>query len=409
RSAQSSQPGQPGGAYGTNVYGGPTTPATTATGVYGNGSIPGGSTPNGPGTPNGPSVSGTPGSPAPKPKRKHTGAIIAAVICVIALVAAAGGYALWRNREHQAAVSACTDAQSEFDKSASTLSNSITKGKQALNDTQYDEVNDQTAITGLNNLVNTSTDDGSSESCSTSRTTAELNASADKFKSLAKSNVTLASKIDNGVSTLKTSKTSKTLSDAKSALETTLGKAKELMTSATGNVTDETVLTALQQAISDASTLMQSLTDADTSKVTASALNKASDTLETAMDKVNASVKAKQAADDKTRCQNIAGNYGMWQGSMQLTVNADCSVSMQDAGEASGSSGAYAYTADSYKENGDGTTTWSLSNNETMTYYPAGKESPSIKQFIDALGNGETDPTVNLPKIETGDGSAYVG
>ncbi|RSX50038.1 zinc ribbon domain-containing protein [Bifidobacterium callimiconis] len=421
---QFGQPGQPDGAYGTNTYGdnaaygnqygGSTAPTPTTTGGYGNGSIPGGSTPNVPGTPNGPGSGQVPGgpignAPAPKPKRRHTGAIVAAVICVIALVAAAGGYALWRNREHQAAVSACTEAQSSFDKSATTLSNSITKGKQAISDTQYDEVSDQTAITSLNNLVNTSTDDGSSESCSVDRTTAQLNASADKFKSLAKSNVTLASKIDNGVTTLKGSKASKTLADAKSTLESTLSKAKELMTSATGNVTDETVLTALQQAISDASTLMQSLTDADSSKVTASALNKASDTLETAMEKVNASVKAKQAADDKTRCQNIAGNYGMWQGSMQLTVSADCSISMQDAGEASGSSGAYSYTADSYKENGDGTVTWSLSNNETMTYYPAGKEAPSIKQFIDALGNGETDPTVNLPKIETGDGSAYVG
>ncbi|OZG57302.1 hypothetical protein BTIS_1396 [Bifidobacterium tissieri] len=414
---QYGQPNQP------NQYGQSSQPGTyPAYAGYGNANaaggpgaragVPGLPTPNGPNGPQGPA--GQNPSNAPKPKRKGKGkrvaAIVAAVICVIAIAASGGGYFWWTNQQHQTALSACTNAQSEFDKSATTLSSSITKGKQAASGTQYDEVNDQNDLTGLNNLVNTTTDDGSSESCNADRTTAELNSSADKFKALAKTNLTLASKIDNAVTTLKSSKANKTLADAKSALESTLSKAKELMTSATGNVTDESTLTALQQAISDANTMLQSLTtDSDTSKITASSLNKAAETLETAMDKVNASVKAKQAADDKTRCQNIAGNYGMWQGSMQLTVNSDCSISMQDAGTPSGSSGAYSYTTNSYKENGDGTITWTLSNNETMTYYPSGTQSPSIKKFVDALGNGETDPTVNMPKLETGDGSAYVG
>ena len=372
--------------------------------------VPGLPTPNGPNGPQGPAGQNPSNAPKPKRKGRHIAAIVATVICVIAIAAGGGGYFWWTNQQHQTALSACTNAQSEFDKSATTLSSSVTKGKQAVSGTQYDEVKDQNDLTGLSNLVNTTTDDGSSESCNADRTTAELNSSANKFKALAKTNLTLASKIDNAVTALKSSKANKSLADAKSALESTLGKAKELMTSATGNVTDESVLTALQQAISDASTLLQSLTtDSDTSKVTASSLNKAAETLETAMDKVNASVKAKQAADDKTRCQNIAGNYGMWQGSMQLTVNSDCSISMQDAGTPSGSSGAYSYTTNSYKENGDGTITWNLSNNETMTYYPSGKQSPSIKEFVDALGNGETDPTINMPKIETGDGAAYVG
>ncbi|WP_219846813.1 hypothetical protein [Bifidobacterium sp. UTCIF-39] len=420
---QANQYGQPNQYGQANQYGQPNQPGTyPAYPGYGNAnaaaapsssaSVPGLPTPNGPNGLQGPA--GQNPSNAPKPKRKGKGrrvaAIVAAVICVIAIAAGGGGYFWWTNQQHQTALSACTNAQSEFDKSATTLSSSVTKGKQAVSGTQYDEVNDQNDLTGLNNLVNTTTDDGSSESCNADRTTAELNSSADKFKALAKTNLTLASKIDNAVTTLKSSKANKTLADAKSALESTLSKAKKLMTSATGNVTDESTLTALQQAISDANTMLQSLTtDSDTSKITASSLNKAAETLETAMDKVNASVKAKQAADDKTRCQNIAGNYGMWQGSMQLTVNSDCSISMQDAGTPSGSSGAYSYTTNSYKENGDGTITWTLSNNETMTYYPSGTQSPSIKKFVDALGNGETDPTVNMPKIETGDGSAYVG
>ncbi|WP_223848276.1 hypothetical protein [Bifidobacterium tissieri] len=405
---QYGQPNQPGtypayAGYGNaNAAGGPGVGA----------GVPGLPTPNGPNGTQGPAGQNPSNAPKPKPKRKgrRVAAIAAAVVCVIAIAAGGGGYFWWMNQQHQTALSACTNAQSEFDKSATTLSSSITKGKQAASGTQYDEVNDQNDLTGLSNLVNTTTDDGSSESCNADRTTAELNSSADKFKALAKTNLTLASKIDNAVTTLKSSKANKSLADAKSALESTLSKAKELMTSATGNVTDESTLTALQQAISDANTLLQSLTtDSDTSKITASSLNKAAETLETAMDKVNASVKAKQAADDKARCQNIAGNYGMWQGSMQLTVNSDCSISMQDAGTPSGSSGAYSYTTNSYKENGDGTITWTLSNNETMTYYPSGTQSPSIKKFVDALGNGETDPTVNMPKIETGDGSAYVG
>ena len=403
---QYGQPSQPGTYPAYAGYGNANAAAGTGTGA----GVPGLPTPNGPNGPQGPAGQNPSNAPKPKGKGKRIAAIVAAVICVIAIAAGGGGYFWWTNQQHQTALSACTNAQSEFDKSATTLSSSVTKGKQAISGTQYDEVKDQNDLTGLNNLVNTTTDDGSSESCNADRTTAELNSSADKFKALAKTNLTLASKIDNAVTTLKSSKANKTLADAKSALESTLSKAKELMTSATGNVTDESTLTALQQAISDASTLLQSLTtDSDTSKVTASALNKAAETLETAMNKVNESVKAKQAAADKTRCQNIAGNYGMWQGSMQLTVNSDCSISMQDAGTPSGSSGAYSYTTNSYKENGDGTITWTLSNNETMTYYPSGTQSPSIKKFVDALGNGETDPTVNMPKIETGDGAAYVG
>ncbi|WP_236024558.1 hypothetical protein [Bifidobacterium pluvialisilvae] len=408
----------------------------------GNGTVPpGGISPagaNGPETPDGPGANAG----------NHKRVIIIAVMCVIALVVAAGIVMFGMNRRHDTALAACNDAQTALTNAEQSLKKSKEAAVKATA-TKSSDVSDPSAIDDLKDLSNTNVGGSVDNTKSANACSADLKANilqqhADTLNRAATKRTDLATKLDDGTQAVYDGQAAKTVTTSRSTLQSTTDSAQQLMTSSNGKVADDSTRTALKKAIDEATKLLEKYKDdsswktssggsSDSSSSSGAAagssgaataakeMNDANTTVKNAMDAVNRSVSARQAADakkkaeeeakkraeeqkkaeaaaDKTRCASIAGTYGMWQGSPKLTISADCSATQSDVTGSGGWSGTY--VPNSYQSG-----TWKLSTGRSLTYYPAGTTAPSIKQYMQSAGGGSGP---NKAQIQTSDGTPYV-
>ncbi|NEG95422.1 hypothetical protein GFD17_01350 [Bifidobacterium sp. SMB2] len=355
-----------------------------------------------------------------KPTKKTIAIIAAAVVAAIVIAIGVGVY-IHRSKEnaYNTALTACNDATAKLKESKTTMGKSQKAAQEAAK-TKSDDLSDASTLddlkklpgTGEGSTVNdltrtaptTDNDSDDSYSCSPDLTANILSDHANYMNDEADEYTDVAKKFNKATKAVNKSKEEKTSQTAKSTLQNAISDAQSMLSRSNGKVTDNATRTALQQAIDAAKKTLDS-SDSD-----AAAMTRATSNLKAAISKVSDSMQAKEKSDaqkkaqeqaaaaDKTRCVSIAGTYGMWQGSPQLTVSADCSATQSDVTGGGGWSGTY--VANSYQSG-----TWKLSNGKTLTYYPAGTTSPWIKQYLASTGGG---PGPSQAQIETSDGTPYV-
>ncbi|PWG60018.1 zinc ribbon domain-containing protein [Bifidobacterium catulorum] len=358
------------------------------------------------------------GSADPNAKYVRVAVIVAIIIVTLAVIG--GGWALWSKHRHTAAMEACVAAQNDFDAAKTSLDATLKKVKPTA-DTDESKLTDANTLTDLKDLITQGSKDSSAgdNTCSDGLSAKELDARANAIGLKTKALKTLDGKLDAAAKAVTASKNKKAFNETESSLKKAYAKAEQLVSSATGKVSDVQTLTALKQALTSAKQAMDEAGDADTASDSAiTEMNTQLKALNAAMDKVNTSVKAKQAADakkkaeeekkkaDKARCSSIAGNYGGFQFDEVLTVAADCSVTFQPN---FGSSSTAKYVANSYTGSGAGAS-WKLSNGQTMTLYPAGTSSPVIDKLFATYyaGHESEKPQYDAKnKLESGN-KAYV-
>ena len=380
-------------------------------------------------------------SPTDNPQSKRQRVIIIAIMIVVALVIAAGMVMLGKNRSHETALAACVDAQTALANAEAKLKTAKSEAEKASK-TKSSDVSDPQTIDDLKKLTKQSTSgdaDGktsiSADACSPDLTANVLRQHTDDLNNTTDSTNDQVTAFGTGTQAVYDGQSAKTVTTSRSTLQSTVDGAQQLMTSSNGKVADDSTRTDLKKAIDEALKLLEkyqndsswktakanggdgkaaSSTNASNAKNAVKQMDASNSNVKSAMGKVNGSVSAKQAAEarkkaaedqkrqaaDTNRCASMAGTYAMQ--AVGVRVSADCSASKMESGSTlwSGS-----YVPQSFTGNG-GSSTWRLSNGKTLTYYPAGTDTPVDEMTRNYLG---ADKIRNSPKIMTSDGQVYLG
>ncbi|RBP97872.1 hypothetical protein CRD60_04625 [Bifidobacterium aemilianum] len=178
------------------------------------------------------------------------------VVCLVSvLVGLAGAWAFaahraWSGREHVTALESCNEARASAQSGWVALKQAV-KGIEGALSVSSDQVEDSQTVSTLHKLAS-SLPSGPSASCTQEASVDQLRSSATASEKQMRAYRSLADRLSRAARRVGDSREAKELSISLADLDSSLERARTLLTASAGNVTDDQTRVVLQQAIDDA-------------------------------------------------------------------------------------------------------------------------------------------------------------